>query len=57
MDSVYLTTLASWASPASPVVGLAPTLHIHASGALTFLGLGEDAPDWDGDAALMAVLA
>lgn len=38
-------------------LGLTPTLHIHASGALTYLGVGQEAPDWDGDAALFSAVA
>ena len=37
--------------------GLLPTLHIHASGALTFCGVGEDSWGWDDDAPLLTVEA
>lgn len=37
-------------------LGLLPSLHLHASGALTFCGVGEE-PGWDDDAALLAVVA
>jgi len=38
-------------------LGLASTLHIHASGALTFCAVGEPLPDWDGDIPLLALEA
>lgn len=38
-------------------LGLTPTLHIHASGALTFCGPGERPAGWDDDVALLAIRA
>lgn len=38
-------------------LGLASTLHIHQSGALTFLGIGERPALWDDDFTLLAVEA
>jgi hypothetical protein len=37
-------------------LGLTSTLHIHASGALTFCGVGDE-PDWGDDVAVLAVEA
>lgn len=41
----------------SPALGQIPTLHLHASGALTFLGVGDELPDWADDATLLALAA
>ena len=38
-------------------LGLTSTLHIHASGALTFLGAGEQPALWDDDLSLLALPA
>ena len=36
---------------------LSSTLHIHASGALTFCGPGEEPAGWDDDIALLTIAA
>ena len=41
----------------APVLGLVPTLHVHASGALTFCGPQDEASGWDDDAPVLAVIA
>lgn len=38
-------------------LGLAPSLHLHASGALTFLPVGELPPAWDEDAPVLTLEA
>ena len=38
-------------------LGLTSTLHIHASGALTFCGPGEEPAGWDDDIALLTIAA
>ena len=38
------------------LLGLAPTLHFHASGAVTFLAEGQE-PSWDDDAGVILAVA
>jgi hypothetical protein len=38
-------------------LGLTSTLHIHASGALTFCAPGEEPAGWDDDIALLTIAA
>jgi hypothetical protein len=37
----------------SPVLGLMPTLQLHASGALTYLGMDAAPTPWDDDASVL----
>lgn len=38
-------------------LGQTSSLHVHASGALTFLGAGEVPAGWDDDVAVLAIAA